>query len=725
MMYLKKGSELLSLTVAISLLVLVSCEKDKNVNNSSQDGISDYVVLVDDLSPDLLSDSAQLAEGIYIFQFDADPPDFSAGDILLSQQGSGYLRKVLGSEKNGNSVTLKTEQATLEDLYENSTVSFSLPVNSDLKSATINNSKHEYIAQGVQRLEGDGINLNITNVEFKVENGNENINLKIANGTVNIIPNFQYMHDISGWNLNSVKLTSYNTAINFETNVSISGASKGASLKKEVPIFETITVTPFGVLVVEVLHKVYLKFESSANIGLDYNYHSVANYTCDFGAIYENDEFNPFYELTSDNYSVVNNSLGVQVGGEIKLSLVYEPTFYVYAVKGPYVENSAYGEIKGGFSTADTRDWDLSMGFGAASKIGLNYTIFKKNLLNVSKTFQISKKDIYVTPYEMEMVDNTIQSLSIFDPVSVKVRVLSNMGSGVANVRVYFVPETGSGTTADEFVLTDGEGIAETIWTPADDEDVENVLDVYARKADGSYIKNAPLKFTVEDYFTDERDGHTYRIVKIGNQVWMAENLAYLPTISPPNEVPMDTSNHDPYYTVYDYYGTSVSNAKATEMYKKYGVLYNAPAAFTACPDGWHLPSNAEWEELANLISADKGGERTIVDEQSNYTWSNIGKYLKSVEGWGTGISGIDTYGFSVLSAGYRLDSEFYGLGKYAKFWEGSTSNFNDPVTGSWWFFNNDLDLNGDDIIDVNASSVYVGRGGHWSDGLSIRCVRD
>jgi uncharacterized protein (TIGR02145 family) len=112
--------------------------------------------------------------------------------------------------------------------------------------------------------------------------------------------------------------------------------------------------------------------------------------------------------------------------------------------------------------------------------------------------------------------------------------------------------------------------------------------------------------------FIDERDNHVYKWVKIGNQIWMAENLAYLPAVVGPGTRSTTTS----YYYVYGYNGTNVSEAKATSDYTTYGVLYNWPAAMAGsasstanpsgvlgvCPAGWHLPSDAEWTELTDYL---------------------------------------------------------------------------------------------------------------------------
>ncbi len=128
------------------------------------------------------------------------------------------------------------------------------------------------------------------------------------------------------------------------------------------------------------------------------------------------------------------------------------------------------------------------------------------------------------------------------------------------------------------------------------------------------------LSFTVElkpefASMTDARDGRSYATVKIGLQTWMAENLAYLPSVSPYSS----KSGSEPFYYVAEYQGNDLSEAKNLPNYITYGALYNWPAAMAGdtgstenpsgvkgvCPDGWHLPSDTEWTVLTSYLGPD------------------------------------------------------------------------------------------------------------------------
>jgi uncharacterized protein (TIGR02145 family) len=185
--------------------------------------------------------------------------------------------------------------------------------------------------------------------------------------------------------------------------------------------------------------------------------------------------------------------------------------------------------------------------------------------------------------------------------------------------------------------------------------------------------------------FTDSRDNKVYRKVKIGGKTWMAENLNYATNSSGCYE----GEGCEVFSMCYD----------EKEVYcALYGRLYTWSAAKTACPTGWHLPSDAEWTMLTDFV----GGEGIA------------GKKLKSTSGWGDyeGKSGNGTneYLFLALPGGGPGDEGYGGEGYYGSWWTATMDGENNPYP---W------------IREMSYYGGGVGRVGWWGGVSSVRCVQD
>ncbi len=168
---------------------------------------------------------------------------------------------------------------------------------------------------------------------------------------------------------------------------------------------------------------------------------------------------------------------------------------------------------------------------------------------------------------------------------------------------------------------------------------------------------------------TDQRDGKTYKTVKIGNQVWMAENLAFKPS----------SGN----YWAYDDDNSNVA---------KYGYLYDWETANNVCPVGWHLPSDNEWTVL------------------TDYLGDEAGTKMKSTSGWKDGGNGTNESGFNGFPGGCRdYNGDFDGIGYYGYWWSSSEDD-------TFYAWGRKLGSNFGGVF-----SYY----GYKADGFSVRCLRD
>jgi uncharacterized protein (TIGR02145 family) len=158
-----------------------------------------------------------------------------------------------------------------------------------------------------------------------------------------------------------------------------------------------------------------------------------------------------------------------------------------------------------------------------------------------------------------------------------------------------------------------------------------------------------------------------FKTVKIGNQVWMAENLN------------VKTANS----WCYD---NDESNCK------KYGRLYTWDAARSACPAGWHLPTRGEWKELALYA----GGDRVA------------GKKLKAKSGWRKNGNGTDDFGFSALPGGqWDSGDDFEYIDIDGEWWTATG-------LGSRYAYSRKMDYDNSKLDEDDDKK---------SNGLSVRCV--
>jgi len=214
-------------------------------------------------------------------------------------------------------------------------------------------------------------------------------------------------------------------------------------------------------------------------------------------------------------------------------------------------------------------------------------------------------------------------------------------------------------------------------------------------------------------------DGNVYSATRIGEQVWTAENLKTTkyndgtPIMHAPDSVTwcnLWESNLDA--GTYCYYDNDVANMA------NYGVLYNWHAVNTGklAPEGWHVPSDAEWTELENYLSANGYScDATITEGAIS------GAMADPRGGWYWNEYACNASGFSALPGGFR-----YRDGNFGPIIIEPRGDF---VIGIWW-----------SATEEGTQTAYfrqVYSGGHYgfvdklrgfankSEGFSVRLVRN
>lgn len=205
----------------------------------------------------------------------------------------------------------------------------------------------------------------------------------------------------------------------------------------------------------------------------------------------------------------------------------------------------------------------------------------------------------------------------------------------------------------------------------------------------------------------DERDGQTYKTVKIGEQEWMAENLNYEVSIISNTSIwsTCYKGSADSCVIKYGRYYTWTAAIDSISLYTQYSIQCGAGKKCSpsdtvkikgVCPNGWHLPNQKEWEKLVDFVGV-----------------SNAGDVLKSFSDW-ENWPGIDSYGFSVLPSGVVHNAAFSNRGNKSYLW---TATDHDNYSAQCAQFNYSS-VRKDVVMFQSERKSAV-------EALPVRCIKD
>ena len=762
--------------VVITAIIFQSCKKENEpeLPNNDEFSIPETTKVIDQNTWN--SNFVALDSFNYIFTFKKDITNkmpINTGDIIVSTDGYGYLRKVTSIEEEGENIKVYTTFATLTEAVEKGNFSFNT-ILSEQKIKSIN-----YLKEGVI-LDTSGIkSTEETAMEYNIDtylDNNEKVNLK---GSFVLLPSVNAELDVEMFSVKKLKVEFVvDEKVNIENTIELFNIQ----YDKEIQLAQ-INFNPIIVMVGTVPVIIVPQLEIFAGVSLEVNstvttsVEQTLNYTA--GMLYENSGWTNYKELTKQlNYQppTLNATADAKAYIKPKLNLLF------YGSLAPYLAGELYGRIN---AELQANPWWALYG-GVTIGAGVKMEIFEEELLDYYTDPPVIKYEKLIIdantaggnqapalPADPEPSNNAAnQSVNMNvswtcsdpenDPLTYDVYFGSTTSPGLAtsnitnptfnpggldeNTTYYWKivakddhnnttegpvwqfttgdsnqpPATPSNPTPE-----DGDSTCQSTlhWKCSDPEQDPLTYDIYLAKINPPTIAATELSDTlfepdnleentqyywkvvakddhnnqtegpvwtfttkagVGNTFTDPRDGQTYKIVTIGSQTWFAENLNYQIANS----------------WCYNY------NPANGDIY---GRLYTWDAAMTACPSGWHLPSDDEWKTLEMHL----GMSQSEADGEG-FRGTDEGGKLKETgtTHWISPNTGATNSScFTALAGGVRNFSgyQFYGLTSGGGWWSSTEFNSDNAYGRNLGFL----------YADVERDAVFK------SFGYSVRCLKN
>jgi uncharacterized protein (TIGR02145 family) len=353
-------------------------------------------------------------------------------------------------------------------------------------------------------------------------------------------------------------------------------------------------------------------------------------------------------------------------------------------VEGKVVTDGGYAVTERGFCWGTSQTPTILNDHKATGEGTGEYSGFIGDLLPNTKyylrTYAINSMGIsygnqlsYTTPQYSEPTITT-RPLSNLTQSSVTAggSILDDGGSSITDKGICYDIETGPGLADNRQSSGSGFGSFISEITGLTTNTVYYVRAYAINSQDtafGSEIRFTTLPVNEIDTFTDLRDEQRYKMVKIGNQWWMAENLNF-------------TASSGSWY-----YNNDIS-------YSQYGRLYNLETAQSVCPEEWHLPTDEEWKTLEMELGMSQDQADAVGSRGTDQ---------------GTQLKIGEPSGFDVIYSGFKSpDNTYSTLGSGATFW---TSTEEDINTALYRGFSTDPQIH---------------RFAFEKDyGFSVRCIRE
>lgn len=462
--------------------------------------VDSSVVEIDTNVYALISDSIELSQGIYKYYYTnkRKANDIIVNDVIIGTTDEGYLRKIDNLTDEPPILTLETSQANMEDVYEQAEFTFDFNLDSLTERSKNYFSKGEivYLAEGVDLQIRDG------GFEFNFDNTviyeNDNIELKISNGSVVYDPEYEFEFKFK--NKAVQKLAFYADEALLTNNIDVAlNAEYEDDIDDEITLAKYKHIIGFAIGFVPVWITINLDLNALTHFGIDAEFEASGGFTNEntisLGTRYEYGKWEKIWDLEKDN-----TIHPIEYSGSInlheKLTIVPAVSVKLYGVAGPYFNAELWQSFIFNY-ILPSMDFDASLDVGLDANVGADVTIFGYTLYNYNKFIPGFDYNIWNVPDTLLKESGDNQNGEPGEELSepIQVKITDNYDNGFPFVAVHFEVTKGGGSLADTTVLTGDNGYAYTYWTLGPDTGI-NKVEASVYTTNGEHIAGSPVEFT-------------------------------------------------------------------------------------------------------------------------------------------------------------------------------------------------------------------------------------
>jgi len=521
----------------------------------THDSISKNFILPDKLGLVLVSDSLKLSKGNYIYTGAIHSPAIDIGQIIIDKQAGGTLRMITNTYKNGDTLRVETKQATMQDLFYNT--SFKLSTEAMTPSESLKNASFKEIQKALTDdkgfihpasiicIDSDGKVLKNASIfsNDKMDQGgslyihhdwsglqiynfsggwsapniggavisyNGNAKATIQEGYFTFDPIFKFEIDYKrpkidwkNFSLNAGELKTFkfytdSTSLMDFKNIIAFESNTAFELGKEFPLGKSIDyylLFPVGGV------PVWIDFQISVKCGFKETFGSGGIYTTQgfqntdhfaIGATYVNKQWSTIKKIKSENQDFATNTEFSNLG--IKFYVNPSINIKLYSVIGPFFKVGPYMNYE--LTASINKNWDRKLAVGLDETLGVSVEVLGDELYSLNaENYKYYEKILFNSPAKIMPVSGENQTAltgkTLANPIVVK--VIDSKNHPIKNVQVYYNPV--SGTVENEIIRTDSVGLAQTKWTLSESSGRQR-LEVYI--LDGKDEEIDTCSFTAE-----------------------------------------------------------------------------------------------------------------------------------------------------------------------------------------------------------------------------------